>query len=521
MRACVALLIAIAPLGCRPVAAAPAIPPPAEIAPLVLDETEDDDWLEDEPAAAPTDRCERAPKAGNPEPDFAPARQHIAAAMKWLMVPSLAVAVARDGEILWEEGFGFADRRRRVKADEHTMYSLASISKPFTATGLMVLASRGQLALDSPLGDVLPPPGMRPGVGDPQEATLARVASHTAGLPLHFQFFYEDRDPQVPSLEQTRRDYAVTVIEPGRRYQYSNLGYGLLGQVIEHVSGTPYADFMRQEVFEPLDLRHTFVGRPPRKAGTTAVRVSGRGDPIPEYGFDHDGASALYSSAHDLVRFGMFHAGASLPEQRPILDLDTRRAMQRPVLPAEGYGLGWSIGLEDSVVRVSHNGGMPGVHTLLQTFPEQGVVIVVLVNSDGVGREHREIAKTIAHGLGLPARADDVCMLPLGHELLGRWEGEVQTIEGARRFVLEVRPSGEVTASFGDDPAQIVREVRFQEGVLVGSTTGEVAAQLGRGQATPLGLELRLRDGQLEGGVSAAVPWVSVTTVPATLRRAD
>lgn len=516
----IASLLVVGPLACKPIAAAPAIPPPAAAIPLALDELEEEDeWLDEEPPA-PRGSCERAPKSGIAEPDFGPTRELIGDVMKWMNAPSIAVAVARDGKVLWEEGFGFADPRRRVRADEHTMYSLASISKPFTSTGMMVLVERGQLDLATPLGDALPEPGLRPGVGDPAAATLLRVASHTAGLPLHYQFYYADRDAKVPSLEQTRRDYAVTVIEPGQRYQYSNLGYGLLGQVIEHASGKPYAEFMRTEVFEPLDLRHTFVGKPPRRAGTTAPRVSGRGNVIADYGFDHDGASALYSSAHDLVRFGMFHIGAKLAEQREILSLDARRAMQRPVPPAEGYGLGWGLGLEDSVVRVSHNGGMPGVRTLLTTFPEQGVVIVVLVNSDGVGREHQEIGSFIQHALGLPARSDDVCMLPLEHELLGSWQGVVHTVAGERRFVLDVRETGEVTAAFGDHEAQIVRGVRVQDGVLVGHTTGDVAAELAEGKVTPLQLELRLRNGRLEGGVSAMVPWVSATTLLAVLEPA-
>lgn len=500
------------------VTAAPAIPPPADAAPLELTAAEDDEWLADEPEPAPRPRCEPPPKSGHAEPDFSLARQHIVTTMKWLDVASISVAVARDGEILWEEGFGTPDPRRRTKADEHTMYSLASISKPFTATGMMVLVERGELDLGTPIGEVLPPPGLRPGVGDPAEATLSRVASHTSGLPLHHQFFYADRDPKVPSLEQTRRDYAVTVAEPGARYQYSNLGFGLLGQVIEHVSGRPYAEFMKQEVFEPLDLHHTFVGEPPRRTGLVAPRLGENGRPLPSYGFDHDGASAVYSSAHDLVRFGMFHIGTERSEQQAILSMDSRRAMQRPVAPADNYGLGWGLGHDDGVRRVSHGGGMPGVRTAIQAFPEQGVVIVVLINTMGVGREHVEIAELIQHALGLPSRSDSVCMLPLGHELLGTWKGVVHTVQGERPMELELRETGEVTARFGDDPPQLVRRVKLLDGALVGKTVGDVEAELGRGEPTQLRLELWLRDGVLEGGVSTTVPWVSTTTLHAELR---
>src|SRR5438270_651024 len=106
--------------------------------------------------------------------------------------PSIAVAVAKDGKIIWEQGFGWADRARRIPAGEHTLYSMASISKPFTATGLMTLVQAGKVDLDRPVNDYLGAAKLRARVGDAAQATVRRVASHTSGLPLHFQFFYAD-----------------------------------------------------------------------------------------------------------------------------------------------------------------------------------------------------------------------------------------------------------------------------------------------------------------------------------------
>src|SRR5712692_1718146 len=104
-------------------------------------------------------------------------------------MPSIAVAVAHDGKIIWEEGFGWADREKRIQATEHTMYPLASISKPITATGLMVLVQAGKIDLDRPINDYLGSAKVRARVGDAAQATVRRVANHTSGLPLHYQFF--------------------------------------------------------------------------------------------------------------------------------------------------------------------------------------------------------------------------------------------------------------------------------------------------------------------------------------------
>jgi CubicO group peptidase (beta-lactamase class C family) len=496
-----------------------AIPPSAASEPLALPEPEAHE-AEALPAAPAADdsRCAAPPKVGVADPDFGPVRDHVAAVMRWTGVTSVAVAVARDGEILWEEGFGWADRRRRRRADEHTMYSLASISKPFTATAIMVLRERGQLALEQPLHELLPPPGLRAGAGELSQATVARVASHTAGLPLHYQFYYDDGARDVPPPEETLRHYAVLVSAPGEVFRYSNLGFGLLDQTIAHVSGRSYAEFMRTEVFEPLDLRHTFVDRPPRGAGVEAVRYDGSGEPIPRYGFDHPGASGLYSSVHDLVRFGMFHIGTPRPEQREILPAAAREQMWQPVAPAEEYGLGWGVGRLDAVARVSHTGGMPGVRTVLRLFPEQGLVVVVLANGDSIGNAHVDLAELVEHAVGLPARADSVCALPEGHALMGRWEGEVESYGGARPLQLDVHAHGEVLARVGDAAPALVRRVALKDGVLSGVFWGDLAPELGRGRQTPVQLELRLRDDRLDGGMSALVPWTAATTHFVTLR---
>ena len=143
------------------------------------------------------------------------------------------MAVARDGQIVWEQGFGWADRENRVAANEHTMYSLASISKPITATGLAVLLERGKIELDKPINDYLGEAKLKsPAFSNVTDATVRRVANHSAGLPLHYQFFYADEPYHRPAMDETIRRYGNLVTAPGERFQYSNLGYGVIDYVI-------------------------------------------------------------------------------------------------------------------------------------------------------------------------------------------------------------------------------------------------------------------------------------------------
>ncbi len=279
--------------------------------------------------------------------------------------PSIAVAVARHGKILWEQGFGWADRENRVPATEHTAYSLASISKPVTATGLMTLVQAGRIDLDHPINDYLGNAKLRAWVGDAREATVRRVANHTSGLPLHYQFFYADQPYHPPSMDETLLHYGNLVTVPGEHYEYSNLGFGVIDSVIARVSGQEYADFMRQEVFVKLGLTHTSIGIGSGLEKYQAIRYDASGAPIPFYDFDHRGASAVYSSAHDLVRFGMFHLKDHLSDQKAILTDASIDEMHRMTTseeddPRSGYGIGWGIhDRQDGYHVVSHTGGMP------------------------------------------------------------------------------------------------------------------------------------------------------------------
>jgi CubicO group peptidase (beta-lactamase class C family) len=216
-------------------------------------------------------------------------------------VPSLAVAVAQRDTILWEEAFGWADRERRVVATPHTMYSLTSISKPITATALMVLVERGGVDVYRPIDDYLGSAKLTAHLGDARDAPCAASV---------------------------------------------DIGPGL--------------------------------------AAYAAGRYGADGQPYPFYDFDHPGGSAVFCSAHDLVRFGMFQLKAHLADQRAILHDVTIDAMQQRTTPAggDGYGVGWSV-KEDQhgYATVSHAGGMGGVNTQLALVPSEGLAVVTLANA--------------------------------------------------------------------------------------------------------------------------------------------
>lgn len=414
---------------------------------------------------------------------FAGVRASITAVITDSGVPSIAVAVAQRGRVLWAEGFGWADREARVPATEHTMYSLASISKPITATGLMVLAERGVIRLDAPANRYLGTGQVTGLAGSAESATIRRLADHTAGLPLHYMFYYDGAPDVVPSMDEAIRRYAVTVYPPGSSYEYSNLGFGVLDHIIERMSGMAYTDFMRAEVFLPLGMTRTSIHVGPGLEPYAAVRYDAQGRRVPRYDFDHRGASAVYASATDLLRFGMFHLGDRLPGMKRILADSTLRRMHTSVhgIPNVDYGVGFRIVPDDNGLRqVSHTGGMPGVATVLNLYPEEDLAVVVMANTTAnasIGRIAREIVATL-----VPRYADSLrvrrarATAPVPRAawatpaaLAGTWSGTVRTWQGTEPMTLTFQPDGDVVATLGTQPRALLWDTAWQgDSVFVG-----------------------------------------------------
>ena len=391
-----------------------------------------------------------------------PIRAIIKHALDSNVTASVSVAVAHRGRIVWEEGFGYADRARQVPASPRTSYALASLTKPFTATALMQLVEQGKVRLDRPVNDYLGAAKVTGLGGSADSATIGRVLSHTAGLPAYYHFFYEGRKPEVPSPDTTIARYGIIVTPPGTTYEYSNLGYGIIGHVIERVSGKSYAEHMHDAVFTRLGLTDTFVGLGRESA---AILYDADMTPVPSYSVSHSGASAIWSSAHDVVRFGMFHLKNRLQDQEPILSDATLDVMKRSHTPGtlqERYGLGWIVVPDDNGYPVvAHAGGMPGVATVLVLFPTEDLAITVLTNGEGFipGQLVDPIAGTVLPKYALTQQARDEDEPPVESapppgprvDLIGEWKGTVRTYSGSVPLVLDVKSDGDVHVTLGDE----------------------------------------------------------------------
>ncbi|MGE0717482.1 MAG: serine hydrolase domain-containing protein [Alphaproteobacteria bacterium] len=317
------------------------------------------------------------------------ARAWIEARLAHLDIPAVAVAVVRDQEILWAEGFGAADRERGIRAGPQTLFPIASVTKLFTATAIMQLRDAGALGLDDPLARHLP--WLRLGGGE-AAITVRHLLTHTSGLAREapFPYWSDFAFPGTGALRAALSDRQC-VLPPATRWKYSNLGMTLAGEVVAAASGVGWADHVRGRVLEPLGMASTRTE--PNPEDRSASRGYGRKLPRSERAMrphsDLAGLAAaggIASSVADLAKFMMLQfrdgpaggsqvlAGATLAEMRRVhwLDPDWRG----------GWGLGFRVWPEDGRTVAGHFGLMAGFASDLRLLPEMKLGVVVLTNAE-------------------------------------------------------------------------------------------------------------------------------------------
>jgi CubicO group peptidase (beta-lactamase class C family) len=443
---------------------------------------------------------------GAGKPDFSKVRKSIQEGMA--RYPSISVAVARKGQVLWEEGFGWADRENRIPATEHTMYYTASVNKSFTATALMILHERKKLELDRPVNDYLAGAKLSSPAWNPAEATVRRVVNHTAGLTTF------NASHTLP-IDETIRRYGILFWPPGERFDYSNLGPKVLEEVVARVSGKSYSDFLRNEVFQPLGITRAAVGFDPAREKHTARSYSA--GPGAELVPPEDGG--IYCSAHDLLRFGMLHLKTRLSDQRAILSDSSIDAMQNETVAAGSkgrYGLAWWVEEDRFGFRsVLAQGGTHAAQAWLRLIPSEGIAVALLCNSGNgsVKSIVDDILSTLlpvyaekrSQGL-VAAEAPKPAQLPLP-PFFGNWKGMIKTFRGDIPLTFSIPESGEVQVQLGADPVTVLTEPKFNEKRLAGITSGKLTIE------EPHRVEfcLYLRDGALKGAAlsrsSSSLPY--------------
>lgn len=306
-----------------------------------------------------------------------PVDEFIRAQMEAQNIPGLSFAVLRDGEIVKTEGYGVADRESGVPATPETVYKIASVSKPLIALGVLLLVDEGRLGLDDPVSRYLEgAPATWEGI------TIRHLLTHTSGLIREGPGF--DTAKVASDAEVIRSAYDRPLnFEPGAKWEYSNLGYFALADIIRVVSGRPWPEFFDERIFEPLRMTSTYPTNTTEPVPGLATGYSDNDRLIPRVTWPALRPSgAFLSTVLDLAKLD-----AALADDRLLAD-STRRAMWTPVTLGDGsphaFGLGWQLAEENGRRVAYHTGGMTGFRAGFARFVDDGLSVVVLMNLDDV-----------------------------------------------------------------------------------------------------------------------------------------
>ena len=319
----------------------------------------------------------------------------------------LVVGVYRRGTTIFSQGFGTTRIGSNDPVTTRTIFHLASVTKPFVATAVMQLAEQGKVDIDAPVTRYLPYFTMK----DPRAAsiTVKQLLTHTAGMPDVTNYHWERPEYDDESLERYVRGLAdsTLVFAPGTAWQYSNIGFEVLADLIAKVSRQPFEAYMQREILTPLGMTHSTLLMTDVDSANLARghERANAGKPVLSsvypYNRRHAASSTLHSNVIDMLRWAAANLKKGELDGHRIISVAaidrmwavqydqtqefTERAKRasRPMLYAAiGQGLGWRIFTLQGQNLVSHSGGDTGFRSDLLLWPAELSAVVVMMNDE-------------------------------------------------------------------------------------------------------------------------------------------
>lgn len=321
------------------------------------------------------------------EPDIASIDAYINTQMQADHIPGVSLGLVHNDQIVHLRGFGEASQNGRA-VTPHTPFILASVSKSFTALAVMQLVEAGKVELDAPVQRYLP--WFR--VADPVASariTLRHLLYHTSGIPSSGYACQADQDTM--SLEQYVRGLATLTLDRpvGSRPDYCSTNYDVLGLIVQTVSGQPYATYMQQHIFAPLQMHDSFASQQEARRDGLAQSYRwffGVPTPIDYYNVSNVPAGYLISSAEDMTHYLVAQMNGGRFGSTSILSAEGIATMHAPGVPREGgsgsYGMGWINGPVAGVPAIWHDGNNVDASTRLLIEPQTHWGAILLMNAN-------------------------------------------------------------------------------------------------------------------------------------------
>ena len=300
-------------------------------------------------------------------------------------VPGTAIAIIENGKVILKENYGFGDNTLKTALTESTGFNIGSISKTFTAWGILHLAESGEIKLDSPISDYLKTWKLPESTFNASKVTVRNLLQHTAGLSVHGYGGYESKDElssiQISLNGTSNSDEKVSLImEPETEWKYSGGGYSVLQLLIEEVSGESFAEYMNEAVFKPLGMHNTSFTISTAIIKNSAKAYDKEGNEIALRLFNAQAAAGLHTTLEDFILF----VKASFNDNAIVSKKSVDLMMQPTELSRGNYGMGYMVmNRFGNVTLTGHGGSNKGWQSgfMLDTKTNSGIII--LTNGSG------------------------------------------------------------------------------------------------------------------------------------------
>lgn len=298
--------------------------------------------------------------------------------------PALVVAVGAGGKIVWSEARGYADIAEKVPATRETEFRIYSTSKAITGTAAAKLIEDGKLKLDAKIGNYFPDTPV-----PLKDAYVWNLISHTAGIRDYYPFeWFLVSDTRCDTTDEALAFFIDDDLDftPGTQYDYSSYEYVLLSAVMEKAAAMPFAKLLQTLIFEPAAMHATYLApasAPDKEA--VSYREGMSGGFIHAHWLDNSckyGAGGLWSTAEDLVRFGLAVLGERIVSKAAVPRLYT--SFKTTTGKTVDYGMGWGLNKTPAGRRFAgHSGGGMGGRAAIVVFPDDGVAVAITANFEG------------------------------------------------------------------------------------------------------------------------------------------
>ncbi|NIM16738.1 MAG: serine hydrolase, partial [Candidatus Aminicenantes bacterium] len=294
--------------------------------------------------------------------------------------PGAAVLAVKDGKVILRKGYGMANLELGIPMKPEMVFRVGSITKQFTATGIMMLAEAGKLSIEDEITKFLPD---FPTHG--HKITVHHLLTHTSGIKSYTGMpdFYPlmRKDMKVQELIDIFKNQPMDFV-PGERFLYNNSGYFLLGAVIEKVSGKTYEEFIDEKIFKPLGMKNSYYGShsriiPNRASGYRKEENQFQNADYLSMTLPY-AAGSLLSTVDDL-----YHWNQAVEAGKVVSEASLKRMLTPTKLnkgKTQDYGYGWSLGTLFGEKLIAHGGGINGFVTYAVRIPEKNVFVTVLTN---------------------------------------------------------------------------------------------------------------------------------------------